>query len=109
MPKPVSSVTSKPLTVRSRCCPETFDTMAPAMTDNPFWQRLNGHLGGEFDMQIVEDIGDGYPAKFATILASDTLPDLMWIPPNQGIPNVGPMLEAKFAGPDPVPLRRRRA
>ena len=66
------------------------------MQDNEFWQRLNTALGGEFNMQIVEDIGDGYPAKFATILASDTLQDLMWIPPNQGIPNVGPMLEAKF-------------
>ncbi|WP_026553930.1 sugar ABC transporter substrate-binding protein [Arthrobacter sp. 35W] len=96
MPKPVVSVTGKPLTGPVTVLSETFETMAPAMTDNPYWQRLNTALGGTFDMQIVEDIGDGYPAKFATILASDTLPDLMWIPPNQGIPNVGPMLEAKF-------------
>ena len=66
------------------------------MPDNAFWQRLNAALGGTLDLQIVEDVGDGYPAKFATVLAGDSLPDLMWIPPNQGIPNVGPMLEAKF-------------
>ena len=96
MPKPVASTTAKPLTGPVSVLSETFEVMAPAMPDNDFWQRLNTSLGGEFNMQIVEDIGDGYPAKFATILASDTLPDLMWIPPNQGIPNIGPMLEAKF-------------
>lgn len=96
MPEPVASTKSKPLTGPVSVLSETFELMAPAMPDNPFWQRLNSALGGEFNMQIVEDIGDGYPAKFATILAGDTLPDLMWIPPNQGLPNVGPMLEAKF-------------
>lgn len=97
MPKPVASTEAKPLTGPVSVLSETFEVMAPAMPDNPFWQRLNSGLGGEFKMQIVEDTGDGYPAKFATILAGDTLPDLMWIPPNQGLPNVGPMLEAKFA------------
>jgi putative aldouronate transport system substrate-binding protein len=96
MPKPLASTPGKPLTGPVTVLSETFEVMAPAMPDNPFWQRLNTALGGEFNMQITEDVGDGYPAKFATILASDTLPDLMWIPPNQGIPNVGPMLEAKF-------------
>jgi putative aldouronate transport system substrate-binding protein len=96
MPKPIASTTAKPLTGPVSVLSETFEVMAPAMPDNPFWQRLNTALGGTFNMQITEDIGDGYPAKFATILASDTLPDLMWIPPNQGIPNVGAMLEAKF-------------
>lgn len=97
MPKTIASTKGKPLTGPVSVLSETFEVMAPAMPDNPFWQRLNTALGGEFNMQITEDVGDGYPAKFATILASDTLPDLMWIPPNQGIPNVGPMLEAKFA------------
>ena len=96
MPKTVASTKGAPLTGPISVLSETFEVMAPAMPDNPFWQRLNTALGGEFKMQIVEDIGDGYPAKFATILAGDDLPDLMWIPPNQGIPNVGPMLEAKF-------------
>ena len=70
--------------------------MSPGLKDNPFWQRLNAKLGGDLELQIAEDIGDGYPAKFATVLASNDLPDMMWVPPNQGIPNVGPMLEAKF-------------
>lgn len=96
MPKAVSSTQGKPLTGPISVLSETFDVMAPAMPDNPFWQRLNATLGGEFNMQIIEDIGEAYPAKFAIILASDTLPDLMWIPPNQSLPNVGAMLEAKF-------------
>lgn len=92
----VASVKAPPLKGKVTGLTETFETMSPAMPDNPFWQRLNAALGGTLDLQIVEDVGDGYPAKFATVLAGDSLPDLMWIPPNQGIPNVGPMLEAKF-------------
>ncbi|UKA64001.1 sugar ABC transporter substrate-binding protein [Arthrobacter sp. FW306-04-A] len=96
LPTPVQSVTSAPLKGKVTGLTETFDTMSPGMKDNAFWQRLNAKLGGDLDLQIAEDIGDGYPAKFATVLASNDLPDMMWVPPNQGIPNVGPMLEAKF-------------
>lgn len=96
MPSPVQTVKAPPLRGTVTGLTETFETMSPAMADNPFWQRLNAKLGGTLDLQIAEDVGDGYPAKFATILASDTLPDMMWVPPNQGIPNIGPMLEAKF-------------
>ena len=97
MPSPLQTVKAPPLKGTVTGLTETFETMSPAMADNPFWQRLNARLGGTLDLQIAEDVGDGYPAKFATILASDTLPDMMWVPPNQGIPNIGPMLEAKFA------------
>ncbi|MDC5698217.1 sugar ABC transporter substrate-binding protein [Intrasporangium calvum] len=93
MPTPVASTTAPPLKGRVTALSQTFDTVAPGMKDNAYWQRLNAALGGELDMQIVID---DYPAKHATILASDDLPDLMWLPPNQGIPNVAPMLEAKF-------------
>lgn len=96
LPKPVQSVKDAPLKGKVTGLTETFDTMSPAMKDNPFWQRLNAKLGGDLELQIAEDIGDGYPAKFATVLASNDLPDMMWVPPNQGIPNIGPMLEAKF-------------
>lgn len=96
MPKAVPSAKKPPLSGTVTGLTETFETMSPAMGDNPFWQRLNAKLGGTLQLQIAEDVGDGYPAKFATILASDSLPDMMWVPPNQGIPNVGPMLEAKF-------------
>lgn len=96
LPQSVQSVKGAPLKGRVTGLTETFDTMSPAMKDNPFWQRLNAKLGGELELQIAEDIGDGYPAKFATVLASNDLPDMMWVPPNQGIPNIGSMLEAKF-------------
>lgn len=96
LPTPVQSVKGMPLKGKVSGLTETFETMSPAMKDNPFWQRLNAKLGGELELQIAEDIGDGYPAKFATVLASNDLPDMMWVPPNQGIPNIGPMLEAKF-------------
>lgn len=84
--KPITSGTVTALT-------QTFATPPTPMDDNPFWQRLNKALGGTLDLDIAID---SYPEKFATILASGDLPDLMWVPPNQGIPNVGPMLDAQF-------------
>lgn len=90
----VASTTAKPLTGTVTGLTETFATPPPAMKQNPFWQRLNTALGGDLDLIIGTD--PGYPEKFATILASDDLPDLMWITPNQGLPNVPAMLEAKF-------------
>lgn len=98
MPDTFAATTDgSPLSARVTGLTETFATPSPAMADNPYWQRLNAKLGGDLDLIIAQDIGGGYPERFATILASDDLPDMMWIPPNQGIPNVGPMLEAKFA------------
>ena len=85
---------AKPLTQGALGLTETFATPPPAMSKNPFWQRLNAALGADLDLIIGTD--PGYPEKFATILASDDLPDMMWVPPNQDIPNVGQMLEAKF-------------
>lgn len=72
---------------------QTFATPPPPMDSNPFWGRLNEALGGTLNLDIAID---SYPEKFATILASGDLPDLMWVPPNQGIPNIGPMLESQF-------------
>ncbi|MGI8769381.1 MAG: sugar ABC transporter substrate-binding protein [Propionibacteriaceae bacterium] len=97
MPKAfVTGSKGKPLSAPVTGLTETFDVPSPAMKSNPYWQRLNAKLGGDLDLIIAQDVGAGYPEKFATILASNDLPDLMWIPPNQGIPNVGPMLEATF-------------
>ena len=72
---------------------QTFATPPTPMTSNGMWQRLNAALGGTLALDIVID---SYPEKFATVLASGDLPDLMWVPPNQGIPNIGPMLESQF-------------
>ncbi|WP_193105982.1 extracellular solute-binding protein [Brachybacterium sp. FME24] len=84
--KPISSGEITALT-------QTFATPPTPMDANPFWQRLNKAVGGTLALDIAID---SYPEKFATILASGDLPDLMWVPPNQGIPNIGPMLEAQF-------------
>lgn len=72
---------------------QTFATPPTPMDSNGMWQRLNEALGGTLNLDIAID---SYPEKFATILASGDLPDMMWVPPNQGIPNIGPMLEAQF-------------
>ncbi|GAB2541475.1 type 2 periplasmic-binding domain-containing protein [Brachybacterium huguangmaarense] len=95
--KLLTTVDKKPITSGAvSALTETFDTPPPAMKDNPFWQRLNEALGGDLNLTIAVDAGGGYPEKFATTLASGDLPDLMWVPPNQGIPNIGPMLESQF-------------
>jgi putative aldouronate transport system substrate-binding protein len=72
---------------------ETFTTPAPAMDQNAYWQELNKRLGSELDMTIVVD---DYPSKFNALVASDSLPDLVWFPPNQGLQNVPQLLAAKF-------------
>jgi putative aldouronate transport system substrate-binding protein len=84
--KPITSGTITALS-------QTFATPPTPMADNGMWQRLNEALGGTLEIDIAID---SYPEKFATILASGDLPDLMWVPPNQGIPNIGPMLESQF-------------
>lgn len=90
----ISTTDKKPITSGEiRALTQTFDTPPPPMDSNPFWGRLNEALGGKLNLDIAID---SYPEKFATILASGDLPDLMWVPPNQGIPNVGPMLESQF-------------
>ncbi|AKU17541.1 extracellular solute-binding protein [Luteipulveratus mongoliensis] len=90
----VASVKAPPLKSDVSALTETFATPPPPMGSNAMWQALNGALGGKLRLVIGTD--PGYPEKFATLLASDSLPDLMWLPPNQDIPNIAPMLEAKF-------------
>jgi len=90
----ISSVKAPPLKSAVTALTETLATPPPPMGSNRMWQSLNQLLGAELRLTIGTD--PGYPEKFATLLASDSLPDLMWLPPNQGIPNIGPMLEAKF-------------
>lgn len=90
----IASVQGPPLKSAVTALTETFATPPPPMGSNPMWQALNQALGGDLKLTIGTD--PGYPEKFATLLAGDSLPDLMWLPPNQGIPNIGPMLEAKF-------------
>lgn len=93
----ITTTTEKPITSGEiTALTETFATPPPPMGSNPFWGRLNEALGGTLNLTIAVDSGGGYPEKFATMLASGDLNDLMWVPPNQGIPNIGPMLESQF-------------
>lgn len=76
---------------------ETFTTPAPAMGRNAYWKELNKRLGSEFRMNIVvETTDDSYSSKFNAAVAGGELPDLVWIPPNQGLRRIPELLEAKF-------------
>ncbi|HEY3513852.1 MAG TPA: sugar ABC transporter substrate-binding protein, partial [Kribbella sp.] len=72
----VASVKTPPLKNAVTALTETFATPPPPMGSNPMWQALNQALGAELKLTIGTD--PGYPEKFATLLASDSLPDLMW-------------------------------
>lgn len=100
-----ASTTAKPLTEGVTGLTETFATPSPAMKDNPYWQRLNAKLGGDLDLIIAQDIGGGYPEKFAAILASNDLPDMMWIPPNPGHSQRRPDAPGHVHRPHEVPVR----
>ncbi|MEV0848575.1 extracellular solute-binding protein [Streptomyces sp. NPDC049954] len=76
---------------------ETFTTPTPAMGRNSYWKELNKRLGSEFRMNIVVDTtDDSYSSKFNAAVAGGEIPDLVWIPPNQGLRRIPELLEAKF-------------
>ncbi|MGW1893618.1 extracellular solute-binding protein [Streptomyces sp. NPDC002004] len=62
---------------------------------NAHWKKLDRALGIELDAILGTD--PGYPDKFSATVAGGDLPDLIWIPPNQGIQHVAQLLEAKCA------------
>ncbi|MEV6110207.1 hypothetical protein AB0M28_36705 [Streptomyces sp. NPDC051940] len=62
---------------------------------NDHWKRVDEAFGADFSAILGTD--PGYPEKFSATVAGGDLPDLMWIPPNQGIQHVAQLLEAKCA------------
>ena len=62
---------------------------------NGYWKRLDKELG--VDLTAVLGTDPGYEEKFSATIAGGDLPDLLWIPPNQGIQHVAELLEAKCA------------
>ncbi len=62
---------------------------------NAYWDRLNKELG--VDLTAILGTDPGYEEKFSATIAGGDLPDLLWIPPNQGIQHVAELLEAKCA------------
>lgn len=95
MPKPVVSVPEAPLNGTVTAMAANFGSPAPPKNDNPFWQGVVKALGGDFQMQIVEEAGDGYDVKFATLLAANDLPQITCVG-YRNIPNLSAMLKAKF-------------
>jgi putative aldouronate transport system substrate-binding protein len=71
---------------------ETFSPVAPALSQNPYWQALNKALGVNLDLQVVP--GSDYGDKLNVLVAGGTLPDLTMI---SGIPpNLPDLLAAEF-------------
>ncbi|MFC7623186.1 extracellular solute-binding protein [Microlunatus sp. GCM10028923] len=55
----------------------TFDPVAPAMVENPLWQKVNQGLGAELDITYAPSAD--YTQRFATTIAGGDLPDLVTI------------------------------
>jgi putative aldouronate transport system substrate-binding protein len=71
---------------------ETFSPVAPALSQNGYWQALNKALGVNLDLQVVP--GADYSDKLNVLVAGGTLPDLTMI---SGIPpNLPALLKAEF-------------
>ncbi|MCQ4212082.1 hypothetical protein [Streptomyces longispororuber] len=62
---------------------------------NSFWKQVSSKLG--VDLSAILGTDPGYEEKFPAIVAGGDLPDLMWIPPNQGLQHIAQLLEAKMA------------
>lgn len=72
---------------------EIWTTPPPPLDKNPFWQMLNGKLG--LTLNLILGVDPTYPDQFQTKVAGGDLPDLLWIPPNQGITKIAELLDAK--------------
>ncbi|SFS44663.1 carbohydrate ABC transporter substrate-binding protein, CUT1 family [Streptomyces sp. ok210] len=62
---------------------------------NEHWQKIDQELG--VDLSAILGTDPGYEEKFSATVAGGDLPDLMWIPPNQGIQHIAELLESKCA------------
>jgi putative aldouronate transport system substrate-binding protein len=63
------------------------------MSGNAAWQAVNKRLGGQLNVNYVS--AADYLTKATTLMASDTLPDLLQVATFTNIPNVSPFLQAK--------------
>lgn len=90
---PPQSVHTPPLkggSVSSFC--QIYNPPPTPMTGNAMWQEVNRRLGGTLNINYVA--ADDYTTKVATLIAGDTLPDLLQVAAGS-IPNVYPFLQAK--------------
>lgn len=56
---------------------ETYSPIAPALSDNPYWQALNKALGVDLKMSVVS--ANDYQNKLTTLVAGNELPDVFQV------------------------------
>ena len=69
-----------------------YNAVPPSADRNSYWKGLNQRLGMDLRLQMVPNAD--YEQKFATVVASDDLPDVMQLWPGANFPA---LLRAKFA------------
>jgi putative aldouronate transport system substrate-binding protein len=74
---------------------QTLGTVPPALDANPVWQEINKRVGASLKITITP-FAD-YGAKLPTILASNDIPDLLFLPRGQPVPGFAQFLEARAA------------
>jgi putative aldouronate transport system substrate-binding protein len=74
---------------------ETLGTLPTPMDSNPVWQELNKRVGATLNLNITP-FAD-YNAKLPTILASEDMPDMLYLPNGFLVAGFPQFLEAKCA------------
>ncbi len=74
---------------------ETLGTLPTPMDSNPVWQELNKRIGATLNLNITP-FAD-YNTKLPTILASEEMPDLLYLPNGFLVAGFPQFLEAKCA------------
>jgi putative aldouronate transport system substrate-binding protein len=74
---------------------ETLNTLPTPMDSNPVWQELNKRVGATLNINITP-FAD-YSTKLPTILASEDIPDMLYLPNGFLVAGFPQFLEAKCA------------
>lgn len=95
--KPVRAVPGTPLKGAKTLSAsmETFAPPAPARGKNAAWREIEKRLGTKVDITGVP--ADDWPAKFSTMVASDSLTDIFMYPETGGVDHKAAFLAAKCA------------
>lgn len=72
---------------------QTLGALPPAMDSNAVWQAVNKRVGATLNIGITP-FAD-YGAKLPTILASNDMPDMLFLPRGQPVAGVAQFLSAK--------------
>ena len=72
---------------------QTLGVTPPGVDSNPIWQEMNKRVGANLKISITP-FAD-YGAKLPTILASNDMPDLLFLPKGQPVPGFAQFLDQK--------------